>query len=191
MQFGDTPTVMAVSWGKGDPHKDAITCVYMDDEGRMRETVKIDNLVDEESRDEFTDFIRRRKPDIIVIGGLSMATTKLSQRVKEIVSGRSENSGPDIEPAFDIPVLYVPDELARIYHHSARAKEEFSSISPIARYCVGLARYAQNPLNEYAALGSDITAITFIEDDQHLASLYLLARSPDTHDANRFPKRNF
>ncbi|KAG7092573.1 hypothetical protein E1B28_008921 [Marasmius oreades] len=169
MNFGDTPSVLAVSWGKGDPQKDAITIVFMDDEGRMRETIKIDNLVDAETRDEFIDIIRRRKPDIIVIGGLSMATTKLTQRVKEIVTGKSQAEGaPENGPLFDIRVLYVPDELARIYHHSERGKEEFGTLSPNARYCVGLARYAQSPLIEYAALGSDITAISFIEDDQHL-----------------------
>ncbi|KAK1236011.1 Transcription elongation factor spt6 [Marasmius sp. AFHP31] len=168
MAFGDTPSVLAVSWGKGDPQKDAITAVFMDDEGRMREHIKIDNLVDTETRDEFVDIIRRRKPDIIVVGGFSMATTKLSQRVKEIISGKSQGGEGESGPAFDIRVLYVPDELARIYHHSQRGKEEFGALSPIARYCIGLARYAQSPLIEYAALGSDITAISFVEDDQHL-----------------------
>ncbi|KAJ4498038.1 SH2 domain-containing protein [Lentinula lateritia] len=169
MKLGDTPSVLAVSWGKGDPQKDAICVVLMDDGGRMREWIKIDNLVDTETRDEFVDIIRRRKPDVIIVGGFTTATAKLCQRVKEIVSGRSSyDSNSTFGDSFDIPVIYVPDELARIYHHSPRSKLEFSSLPPNARYCVGLARYAQSPLNEYAAVGSDITALSFDDDDQHL-----------------------
>ncbi|KAF9246316.1 SH2 domain-containing protein [Melanogaster broomeanus] len=179
-QPGYTSSVLAVSWGKGDPQKDAITLVLLDEMGRLREHVKLDNLVDQDYRDEFTDLLKRRRPDVIVIGGFSMATTKLSSRVKEIVAGKSshvEGEGntlgwgapePVNEQAFNIPVIYVNDEVARIYQHSKRAAEEFSTLSPIAKYCIGLARYAQNPLNEYAALGADIIAISLEDEDQHL-----------------------
>ncbi|KAI6132188.1 SH2 domain-containing protein [Pisolithus croceorrhizus] len=177
-QPGYSPSVLAISWGKGDPQKDAITMVILDDMGRLREHVKIDNLVDQDYRDEFTDLLKRRRPDVIVVGGFSVATTKLSARVKAILSGRAVEGDPAApewhppenvnEQVFDIPVIYVRDEVARIYQHSKRAAEEFSTLSPIAKYCVGLARYAQNPLNEYAALGADITAISFEDEDQHL-----------------------
>lgn len=175
-QPGYSPSVLAISWGKGDPQKDAITMVMLDDMGRLREHVKIDNLVDQDYKDEFIDLLKRRRPDVIVVGGFSMATTKLSARVKEVVSGKpaeGDPATPDWRPpqneqSFDIPVIYLRDEVARIYQHSKRATEEFSTLSPIAKYCVGLARYAQNPLNEYAALGADITAISFEDEDQHL-----------------------
>ena len=69
------------------------------------------------------------------------------------------------------------DDAARIYHHSKRAAEEFSVLPPNAKYCVGLARYFQSPLNDFAALGSDITAISLEEDDQQLVCIYLLLLS--------------
>jgi transcription elongation factor SPT6 len=187
MKPGDTASVLSVSWGKGDPQKDAITLVFLDEAGRLREHIKIDNLVDSEYRDEFTDLLKRRRPDVIVVGGFSMATTKLSSRVKEVVNGESpsaeQTNGADgwgaaeprkeaNEQAFNIPVMYVRDEVARMYQHSRRAAEEFSALSPVAKYCVGLARYAQSPLNEYAALGQDITAITFEDEDQHLVGYF-------------------
>ncbi|KAF9075222.1 transcription elongation factor SPT6 [Rhodocollybia butyracea] len=170
MKLGAIPSVIAVSWGKGDPQKDAISVVFMDELGRYREWIKIDNLVDTETRDEFIDMIHRRKPDVIVVGGFTMATAKLSKRVKEIVTGRSdaEASGSFTEPTFDIPVIYVPDGLARLFMNSIRSKNEFTALPANARYCVGLARYVQSPLNEYAAVGSDIAAISFDEEDQHL-----------------------
>lgn len=106
-----------------------------------------------------------------------MATTKMFQRVKEILQPNTEdasegNTWPSSQKdeAFDIPVIYVFDEVARIYQHSKRAAEEFSALSPTAKYCIGLARYAQSPLNEYAALGSDITAINFDDKFQPLVS---------------------
>lgn len=171
MKPGDTSSVLAISWGKGDPQKDAISIVFLDEAGRMREHTKIDNLYDSDNLDEFVDLLKRRKPDVIVIGGFSMATLRLSQRVKEVLQGKpSQGQGQEggWQQTFEIPVIYIHDDVARIYQHSHRAAEEFSGLSSNAKYCVGLARYVQSPLNEFAALGRDITAITFEEDDQHL-----------------------
>ena len=33
---GETPTALAISWGKGDPHKDPIFLVYADEKGEIR-----------------------------------------------------------------------------------------------------------------------------------------------------------
>jgi transcription elongation factor SPT6 len=165
MQRGDTPSVLAMSWGKGDMQRDDIT---------------IDNLSNQENQDELRELLDRRRPDVITIGGFSMATTKLMQRVKEFIGGTAPEQAPGTtggweQPqqhhhVYNIPVIYVQDEVARIYQHSKRADEEYGSLTPLAKYCVGLARYAQSPLNEYAAIGPDITAITFDEDNQPLVS---------------------
>jgi transcription elongation factor SPT6 len=45
--------VLAISLGKGDPHKDPITLIFVDEAGRMREHTEIDNLYDADSIDEF------------------------------------------------------------------------------------------------------------------------------------------
>ncbi|TBU50800.1 transcription elongation factor SPT6 [Dichomitus squalens] len=177
MRKGDTPSVMAVSWGKGDPHKDTIAIVFLDEAGRLREHTKLDNLFGVENQDEFCDMIKRRRPDVIAVAGFSIATLKLSRRIKELLSatqndasgnGWGESNAPNSNDSPSTPVIYVHDEVARIYQHSRRADEEFSALSPLSKYCVGLARYVQSPLNEYAALGADITAITFDEDYQQL-----------------------
>ena len=91
-----------------------------------------------------------------------MATTKLFLRVQEILS--SDQWFEDGR----IAMTYALDETARIFQHSARAAVEFPSWPPIAKYCAGLARYVQSPLNEYAALGPDITSIVYEEDHQQL-----------------------
>ncbi|KAI0683701.1 transcription elongation factor SPT6 [Cytidiella melzeri] len=170
---GDTSSVLAMSWGKGDPHKDSIAIVFLDEAGRLREHTRIDNLSDIENEDEFRDILKRRQPNVIVIGGFSVATYKLQRRVKEIINpafgdGADAWGAPQVPPENrefpDIPTIFVYDEVARMYQNSKRAAEEFSALTPIAKYCVGLARYVQSPLNEYAALGSDITAINFHKD---------------------------
>ncbi|KAF8576398.1 transcription elongation factor Spt6 [Ramaria rubella] len=261
MEKGQTPSVLAVSWGKGDPQVDAISLVFLDDGGRLREHSKLDNLSDEDNKKEFEGLLERRSPDVIVVGGFSGQTTKLMARLKELISGESpinqpsggggasaapgapqtagwgstngngntwgdpsqsavsgsgwggavggsgwggssggvngggwgngtganagptsawgsnqtnaefSSSGPPSSPAQDkqrTPVIYVHDDSARIYQHSKRASEEFSALSLTAKYCVGLARYTQCPMNEYAALGRDMAAITYDEDSQQL-----------------------
>ncbi|KAI0647073.1 transcription elongation factor Spt6 [Trametes meyenii] len=167
LKRGDVPSVLAMSWGKGDPHKDSIAIVFLDEAGRLREHTKLNNLVDVENQDEFLDIIKRRRPDTIAISGFSITTPKLSRRVKELLDS-AKNSGDRSDELPSIPVIYVHDEVARIYQHSQRAEEEFSALTSIGKYCIGLARYAQSPLNEYAALGPDITAITFEEEFQQL-----------------------
>jgi transcription elongation factor SPT6 len=56
MKPNNIASVLAISSGKGDPQKDAITLVFLDEAGRLREHTKIDNLVDHELKDEFIDF---------------------------------------------------------------------------------------------------------------------------------------
>ncbi|GAB1517748.1 Transcription elongation factor spt6 [Rhizoctonia solani] len=247
----DVPSAVSMSWGKGEPNKDPIHLVYLDEEGRFREHLRLDNLSDADNRQEFLDLLKRRKPDVIVIGGFTVATKHLMSRAREALGipepdeenesggtgastsaapaqsgnwgggdagggwgsqnnagngggwGSENNTGasawggnqaseaggwgsdnPNTAPAGDKPasqsnnnnsssarngdervpeLMYGHDEVARIYQHSPRAEAEFSALPLVARYCVSLARYVQNPLNEYAALGSDLTAVTFTE----------------------------
>lgn len=223
MVKGQTPSVLAVSWGKGDPQVDSISLVYLDDNGRLREHTKLDNLSDDDHKKQFQSLLDRRSPNVIVVGGFSIQTTKLYVRLRELLSGpedensqgwgtnasgtpwgdsqnRPASSGPPsatrLDKAYDIPVIYVQDNTARIYQHSKRASQEFSALSLTAKYCVGLARYAQSPLNEYAALGPDISAITFDEDSQQLVCIALVLPVENFKKyfypfIHRFPKKNF
>ena len=58
-------SVLAISCGKCDPHKDHIALVFVDEAGRMREHTEIDNLYD----------------------AFTVATLKLMNRVKELFRG--------------------------------------------------------------------------------------------------------
>ncbi|TIB70425.1 hypothetical protein E3Q22_03170 [Wallemia mellicola] len=184
---GETPSVLSVSAGQGDPRKDAILLVYLDEDGRLREQQKIDNLVDEATMEIFSDILKRREPQVVVVGGMGTQTHGLYQRVLELVKTQTgeqidpnsqvdewgepmvtdEGQQTTINPESGTPVIFVNDDIARIYQHSKRAELEFGELPLTGKYCVGLARYAQSPLNEFAALGEDVTAIA-IDPDQRL-----------------------
>lgn len=165
---GSTPSVLAVSYGKGEAHKDPVIAVHLDEAGRLREHARFDNLIDPNQRADFVALVKRRKPQVIVVGSFTILGLRLMERIQEVL--QSVNSGDDDEPPSRVenppPVIWVPDQVARIYQHSKRAEIEFGSLPPLGRYCAGLARYTQSPLNEYAALGPDLVAITFHEDQQ-------------------------
>jgi transcription elongation factor SPT6 len=180
MRKGETPSVLAMSWGSGDIHKDDITVVFLDQEGRMRDHTRIANLTDHEPQEELLELIQRRKPEVVVIGGFTIATTKLVKNMQTFVQGNAVNHDGSTDHDFGyqlrhdplgIPVIYVHDEVARLFQHSKRAEQEFGTLSTLVKYCVGLARFAQSPLNEYAALGEDITAISFDEESQNLVGV--------------------
>jgi transcription elongation factor SPT6 len=150
--------------------------VLLDDAGGLREHEQFDNLQDSDNKERLIELLKRRKPNVIVLGGFTIHTTKLAQQLKEVLRGPPPGAtGWDegvarLEHSIDTPIVHVQDEVARIYQHSKRAHEEFSALPLTPKYCVGLARYTQSPLNEFAALGSDITAIMPDEEAQQLVS---------------------
>lgn len=184
MSSGDVASVLSLSFGSGDPKRDSVIGVYLDSEGHLREHFKIDTLsrgpmdsdYDPANRDVLVEFLRRRRPQVITIGGFTPQTKDLMNVVRMITA---EVSNDIVQGEDDLPergeklthddrvarayfeVLYVFDDVARIYQNSRRAMSEFADLSTLGKYCVALARYVQSPLNEYAALGADITVVNY------------------------------
>lgn len=50
------------------------------------------------------------------------------------------------------PVMFVEDDVARIYMNSKRSVKELPALPPLMRYCVSLGRKVLDPLAEYASL---------------------------------------
>lgn len=184
MEAGDIPSVLALSFGNGDPKRDSVIGVFLDSDGHLREHIKIDNLIASEedrdfdlaNKDVLVEILKRRRPQVIVIGGFSASTKNLMKNVREIADAVSTeiltNAVPEYEDDDELTeqdrmsrayfdTIYVHDEVARIYQNSARSVSEFPELPRLGKYCVGLARYAQSPLNEYAALGEDLLALNY------------------------------
>ncbi|KNE90249.1 hypothetical protein PSTG_16290 [Puccinia striiformis f. sp. tritici PST-78] len=176
---GEVPSVVAISNGAGDPKRDSVFVIFLDTAGRFRDHMKLDNLRDPVPRQAFSEFLQKRAPDVIVVGGFSASTYRLLGDVKTISGELSERMKSELQNAtgeltteaaskLDYPVIVARDDTARLNQHGKRAEEEFGELPPLGRYCVALARYVQSPLNEYAAAASDLTAISFHPDQQFL-----------------------
>jgi transcription elongation factor SPT6 len=150
LEKGQTPAVLAISCGSGDFSRDAIVCAFVDDTGRLVEQIRLPDVREVENKRALGDFIERRSPDVIGLAGFSVQTYRLHDDIVNMMKERSEITRQ---------VLYVNDEVARLYQNSKRGTEEFPDLGTLTRYCIALARYLQNPLMEYIAMGRDVVSI--------------------------------
>jgi transcription elongation factor SPT6 len=171
---GDRPRVLALSNGAGNVNRDAICWVQLDEDGRVTEHGKFVDLrpgnkdkylPDGKDVKDFVALVKKHKPDVIGVSGFSPETRKLYKDLQELVERNnleiSEVEDVDNPEDRKLEVIIVNDECARLYHTSERAVLENPALPPIVRYCIGLARYLQDPMLEYAALGKNITSILF------------------------------
>jgi transcription elongation factor SPT6 len=168
MILGTIPRVLALSNGSNDPSRDAVCWVWVEEDGRVLEHGKLDKLTrDERSRDALVELIQRRKPDVLGVSGFSVETHKLISSLRDLVAEKglrgAEFEDPETgdERSEPLEVVVVNDEVARLYKDSPRAAVEHPTFGSLTRYCVGLAKYLQNPMKEYAALGKDVTSLSF------------------------------
>lgn len=174
MILGTTPRVLAVSNGMGDPARDPVFWAYLGDDGRLSDQGKVGNLGrDERQREAFAELVNNLQPDVIAVSGWSCDTHKLVRDLESVVNEKGlmgvEFEDPETNDYRTEPleVMTVDDEVARLFKDSPRAVAELPSLNPVTRYCVALARYMQNPMKEYAALGKDVASLTF-HPCQHL-----------------------
>ncbi|KAK3685519.1 SH2 domain-containing protein [Podospora appendiculata] len=175
MVLGTMPRVLTLSNGMGDPNRDPICWTWVEEDGRVLEHGKFINLGrDESQREAFVELVRRRQPDVVGISGFSAETHRLIKDVKDLIRDKGL-----MGPEFDDPdtneyrsnlldVVVVNDEVARLYKDSPRAVADHPTLNPLTRYCIALARYLQNPMKEYAALGKDITSLLIHPYQQYL-----------------------
>jgi len=173
--IGTTPRVLALSNGTATVGREAVCWASVDEHGRVLGNGKLTDLVlgdPERGTDDgtdvnaFVDLIKALKPDVIGVSGFSAETRKLYKQIDDIIE-RKELHGADYEDDDGnsrndrLEVMIVNDEIARFYQTSERAIMEHPGFAPLTKYCIGLAKYLQNPMTEYASLGRDIISITF------------------------------
>ncbi|KAH7383811.1 transcription elongation factor-like protein spt6 [Pyrenochaeta sp. MPI-SDFR-AT-0127] len=176
--IGSVPNVLCLTNGKGQ-RGDAILWAYVENDGRVLEQGKLVDMrlgnqergiPDGQDIAKLVDAIRRRRPDVIGVSGFSVETRKLYKDIQDIINQHNltgptyedENTGAERNDPLE--VIMVNDEVARLYHASGRAQAEFPKYAPMTRYCIALGRYLQNPLAEYASLGKDIVALSFVQN---------------------------
>ncbi|KAF4304939.1 hypothetical protein GTA08_BOTSDO06853 [Botryosphaeria dothidea] len=152
--------VLALSNGNGIPGRDAVCYAWVDEEGRVLEQGKFNDLrpgnkekyiPDAKDIETLIELIQRRKPDV-----------DLQQIVKTMNLRCADYEDEDGNEKSDkLEVVMVNDEVARLYHTSDRSTVEHPATAPLVKYCIGLAKFLQSPLKEYAALNKDIVSISF------------------------------
>lgn len=156
---GAIPRILTLSWGMGEMGKDAILAAVLDEYGEVLEFAKFDDPRDEKFKNQFVDLVNRRVPDIIGIAGFTVPSNRLFQIVDDIIKKEELTAGSDMDSTSPLKIIWIQDEVARIYQNSERASVEFPDQVKLSLYCIGLARYAQSPLLEYAALKKGIKDI--------------------------------
>jgi len=168
MVLGTVPRVLALSNGNGDPNRDPVVWAWVEEDGRVVEHGKFENLTrDNQARESFVELVQRRRPDVLGVSGFSVETHKLISSLRDLVSEKglrgAEAEDPDTgeDRSKPLEVVVVNDEVARLYKDSPRALVDHPTIGSLTRYCAALAKYLQSPIKEYAALGKDIISLPF------------------------------
>lgn len=174
MQLGTIPRVLAISNGAAAFGREAVCWAWVEEDGRVLENGKFTDMFlgdPERGQEDGADIktlvklVERRKPDVIAVSGFSADTRKLYKLLEEIIErkdlrGAEYEDEDGIERTDKLDLVVVNDEVARLYQTSQRATMEHPGFAPLTKYCVGLAKYLQTPLKEYAALSKDIISIT-------------------------------
>lgn len=187
---GEVPRVLAISQGRGDNKRDWIHMVMVNKRGRFINHEQLFQLGLDDTATAMQVYIAKFKPDVVVVGGFTPATLRLQFFVRKAIDAvykarlstidgdtdLTEEERQESLDAAEIKTIYVHDDVARLFQNSKRATTEFGELALVARYCLGLARYAQSPLCEFASLGQDLTAITY-DASQKLVSIHTIFSS--------------
>jgi transcription elongation factor SPT6 len=188
-ELGSIPNVICLSHGKGQ-RGDAIMWAYIENDGRVLDSGKLVDfrlgnsdrgIADGKDIEVFVEVCNRRKPDVLGVSGFSVETRRLYKDLQAIIDqhhlkGPNYDDEDGTEKSDPLEVVYVNDEVARLYHNSARAALEFPKYPPLTRYCIALGRYLQNPLTEYVSLGKDIVTLPFVDHQTLIPQEKLLDR---------------
>lgn len=176
--MGTTPKVLAITAGMGDFGKDAVIAIIVDESGQPAESLKLGSPLAPEFKSAISEIVKRQGPDVIGLAGFTVNSSKLYTILKEIVA--SENLVPGGEAGdAKLEVMWVQDEVARLFQNSAKGQSEFPDRTPLGRYCIALGRYLQSPLLEYASLDDEISAIP-IHPHQDLLPKEIFKEAVDT-----------
>lgn len=174
--------VLALTNGEGKKDS-AIIAIVMDFDGTILHHVKFDeNLRDPEFERKLINLIDKSKPEVVAVSGYNVNASPLKKKVEEIVKNNNKTVSPEDyeeDTKVDLPVIFVTNETARMFEYSDRANEEFSDKPVVAKFCIGIARYVQNPLLEYISLGETVTSIQ-IHKHQNLLPEFKLREAIDS-----------
>ncbi|XP_058451716.1 transcription elongation factor SPT6 [Malaya genurostris] len=118
------------------------------------------------------DFLKNKKPHVIVIGGESKEALMVQKDLQECVKILT-----DEEQFPEIPVEIIDNELAKIYSNSIKGSSDFREYPLLLRQAISLARRIQDPLIEFSQLctaDDEILCLRYHSLQDHLIKEELL-----------------
>jgi len=165
--LGTTPRVLCLSAGEVG-FSDAVLGAILDEDGHVSEVVKIGDARTQTFREKLVQVVKDTRPDVVGVAGFTPAARRLHDNVHNVIVDDAKlTSGPE-DAEQPLAVIWVQDEVARLYRNSERASIEFPDLVPNARYCVAVARYLQSPVLEYAQLDAGQLRNLLLHPDQQL-----------------------
>lgn len=175
------PRVLTITCGQGKFGSDAIIAVYLNRKTEyVRDYKIVENPFDRKEPELFEnaldEIIQHCQPNVIGINGPNPSTQRLYKKIQEVVQKKQivDNRG------FNVPVIYVEDEIAVRYQSSQRAAQEFPSKPTLVKYCIALGRYIHSPLLEYANLSEEELLSLSIHNHQSLLPRDLFLQALET-----------
>ncbi|ODV94945.1 hypothetical protein PACTADRAFT_50786 [Pachysolen tannophilus NRRL Y-2460] len=164
---GTIPRVLSVSFRNGT-RSDAVISAMLDDEGKLIDLVKFEEYVkDDEFDATFIKLVQKNKPDVIAVSGCNVSTaTILYSKLSKIVENTKLTVNDDDDLEFEtgqpplLELLWVNNETARLYENSKRGANDYPGKSSLAKFVIGIAKYVQQPLLEYIALGENLPSLS-------------------------------
>lgn len=108
-------------------------------------------------------FILKHEPKVIVVGANLLQTRQLRERVDDVSNKILTQFAQKIPHGMDTwtsRTFDVDESVAQLWEHAPAAREEFKEHPACVRRCIGLARYALDPLAVLCALvGETETAL--------------------------------
>lgn len=175
MKKGTTSRVLTMTVGNGTVGRDMVYWAYINDDGRVLEHGRFKELgpgdrerglPDGKDVEAWLEVIRRREPEVIGVSGMNPDTRKLMTNLTTLIKNH-DLRGPTFADEDDrdrselLEVILINDEIARMYRTSERARNDYPGFPEWALYCIALAKYMQDPLKQYAALGRDVSSLSF------------------------------
>ncbi|KAI9021936.1 hypothetical protein DFJ74DRAFT_671098 [Hyaloraphidium curvatum] len=157
---------------RGRDQSVAQSAAFLDRPGFPPEPAKAPKQADLE---RLAEFLVSSRPDVVVMAASTVGAMRLFQDVQDQVD-KVRKSHTFLQ---HLEIHWVTDDTAQIWKNSAEAKAEFREYNETLRYCIGLARKAQDPVMAYASLfnqNQDITKVKLYER-QSSAPADLLVRN--------------
>jgi len=159
-EYPDMNIIMGVCHSQDQEIPSAL--VVIDEHQEIKDTLQLGHSRRVDSyKQGLEDFVKKHLPHVIAVGTTGIGAMDLFEDLRT-VADKLKEQGQTPEGVTTMRVVFVADEIPQIYGASPRAKQELATQSRLVCQAVGLARYLCDPLQEIAAISSNMDELLSI-----------------------------